>query len=221
MPIPHYGAWIVRGIRYESEREADDPVSPHIHLYFKDHPEGRQERRAAVNVKSRDKDSRLVYWISKNFTHPLTHHLSELDYGFKLIKPNKGPLQGPDYLRTDDLLPGGIEAGSLVPHDVPGPDNDILDKVEPILAAAIKDSARIYLFGSSFGSGIHDIHMNQGSLPQYPNGVYQDGAILVEFQNGHWEAIFLAFASQKTQTDDDSGKPLSGSDSFAEILGAR
>jgi len=96
-----------------------------------------------------------------------------------------------------------------------------LTKVEPILAAAIKDSARIYLFGSSFGSGIHDIHMNQGSLPQYPNGVYQDGAILVEFQNGHWEAIFLAFASQKTQTDDDSGKPLSGSDSFAEILGAR
>lgn len=101
-------------------------------------------------------------------------------------------------------------AGRLVPHGVPGPDNNILDKVEPILAAAIKDQAKIYLFGSLFGSGIHDIHMNQGNLPRYPNGVYQDAAILVEFQDDHWEAIPLAFASQKTKTNAELGEALRG-----------
>jgi uncharacterized protein YukJ len=54
--------------------------------------------------------------------------------------------------------------------------------------------------------------MNQGS-PGFDNGVGQDGAFLLRFPDEHWEAVFLAFASQRIPTDDTSGDPLSGSQS--------
>lgn len=60
--------------------------------------------------------------------------------------------------------------------------------------------------------------MNQGSLPSYSNGIYEDGAILFEFDDGHWEAVFLAFASQRIPTD-DQGEYESNSQSLADILG--
>jgi uncharacterized protein YukJ len=60
--------------------------------------------------------------------------------------------------------------------------------------------------------------MNQGSLPQFENGVYEDGALLFEFEDGHWEAVFLAFASQRIPTD-DNGEAEEGSKDLAGILG--
>jgi uncharacterized protein YukJ len=60
--------------------------------------------------------------------------------------------------------------------------------------------------------------MNQGSLPQFANGIYEDGALLFKFDDGHWEAVFLAFASQKIPTD-DQGEAQPNSKSLADILG--
>lgn len=48
--------------------------------------------------------------------------------------------------------------------------------------------------------------MNQGSAPWFDNGVGQDGGILLDFEDDdHWDGLFIAFASQKVPTDDDTG----------------
>ena len=110
-----------------------------------------------------------------------------------------------------------IQSGKVLPHDIPGRDNDILDKMRPILDDAIDKSATAFIFGASFGSGIHNIHMNQGSLPKYDNGVYSDGAVLFKFDDRHWEAVFLGFASQRLPTD-GRGEPEPDSKTLADIL---
>ncbi|PYH78716.1 hypothetical protein BO82DRAFT_357089 [Aspergillus uvarum CBS 121591] len=223
MTISHYGVWIGQPTRYEAQTDAEDPKSPHIYLYFKDDTSSRKQLEAAINVKSTDTDSRLVYWFDRNFTHTITEQLGSLDQGFHLLTSSvhsqsrrrreaSTSIQGLDFVRTKGLV--DIDAGTVLGADG---DQDILDQVEPILTDAIDQKATIYIFGSSYGSGIHDIHMNQGS-EGYTNGIYEDGALLFRFDDGHWEAIFLAFASQKIPTD-DKGEPESDSQSLATILG--
>ncbi|KAJ6148957.1 hypothetical protein N7471_000156 [Penicillium samsonianum] len=238
MPVPHYGVWACRPTRYNAEGHGVH--TPHIELFFTDDSSSK-ERRAAINVKSNGKDSRLVFWVSRDFSHPITKQLSELDQGFHLVQDSNSDenrnhrhyryshyhsqdpdLEGLDFFRTKDLV--DIKSGQVLWHDIPGPDNDILDKLRPILDDAIDNaesstdnSATTFIFGASFGSGIHNIHMNQGSLPKYDNGVYSDGALLFKFDDGHWEAVFLAFASQKLPTNGE-GEPEPGSKTLAEIL---
>ncbi|WCK54970.1 DUF2278 family protein [Aneurinibacillus sp. Ricciae_BoGa-3] len=58
--------------------------------------------------------------------------------------------------------------------------------------------------------GIHDIHMNQGNTLKEKwienNAVYQDGALFIHYTNeDKWSAIFLRFASQSLNTDDQTG----------------
>jgi uncharacterized protein YukJ len=214
MGIPKYGVWVAHPTHYEAETEKQDPKSPHIYLYFIDGTSTKQYQ-AAINVKSTDKDTRLVFWLNRTFSHQITQSLSDLNGGFNLL--NSERMKGLDYIRTKSLV--DINAGKILPHDIPGPNNDILDSLDPILSTAIAQKARMYVFGSSYGTGIHDVHMNQGSLPQYENGVYEDGGLMFEFEDGHWEAVFLAFASQKIPTD-DNGETEEGSKDLAEILGS-
>ncbi|KAJ5570146.1 uncharacterized protein N7459_009576 [Penicillium hispanicum] len=243
--ISHYGVWACTPTSYEAQTVKQDPKSPHIYLHFTDDSASSKKLEAAINVKSTDKDTRLVFWVTRNFTSTITQTLSDLNEGFHLAQSSsagdsndsshdshgrshshrrhhrhsrreESTLQGLDYLRTKGLL--DIESGQVLPSDVPGPNNDILDKLEPILTDAIDNKATAYIFGSSYGSGIHDIHMNQGSLPSYDNGIYEDGALLFKFDDGHWEAVFLAFASQKIPTD-DQGEAEPNSKSLADILG--
>ncbi|KAF7118892.1 hypothetical protein CNMCM5793_008528 [Aspergillus hiratsukae] len=215
MTIPNYGVWAAQPTHYTAQTEKQDPKSPHIYLYFRDDTSSRQHQ-AAINVKSTDKDTRLVFWLNRDFSHPITQSLSDLDGGFTLLNTDNAPLQGLDFIRTEGLV--DINAGKVLPHDIPGPNNDILDSLDPILSDAISEKARMYIFGSSYGTGIHDVHMNQGSLPRFENGVYEDGALLFEFGDGHWEAVFLAFASQRIPTD-DNGEAVQGSQELAVILG--
>jgi len=220
MTIPHYGVWVATPTSFTAQSREQDSKSPHITLNFKDDPNTNRQLQAAINVKSTDHDTRLVYWFEQDFKHPLTDALANLDLGFHLIQPNDSQVGnlGLDYIRTQpQLIP--LKDGRILQHDIPGPDNDILDEMKPVLQSAINKGATVYLFGSSFGSGIHDIHMNQGSLPRFDNGVGQDGGILFNFpDDGHWEAIFLAFASQRFPTDDNTGKFLSDSKSFAQTI---
>ncbi|GIC84380.1 YukJ family protein [Aspergillus udagawae] len=214
MGIPKYGVWVAHPTHYEAETEKQDPKSPHIYLYFTDGTSTKQYQ-AAINVKSTDKDTRLVFWLDRNFSHPIAQSLSDLNGGVTLL--NSEGMKGLDYIRTKGLA--DINAGKILPHDIPGPNNDILNSLDPILSTAIAQKARMYVFGSSYWTGIHDVHMNQGSLPQYENVVYEDGAVMFEFEDGHWEAVFLAFASQRIPTD-DNGEVEDGSKDLAEILGS-
>ncbi|KAE8334361.1 hypothetical protein BDV24DRAFT_172730 [Aspergillus arachidicola] len=222
MPVPHYGVWVGKPTRYTVDGP-NDPT-PHIQLFFTD--DSSRERRAAINVKSNGAESRLVFWSSDNFTHSITDSLSYLDPGFYLVQDfhhyryrhhhsEQPDIHGVDLYRMKDLL--DFKSALVLPHDIPGRDNDILDKMRPILDNAIDKSATIYIFGSSFGSGIHNVHMNQGSLPRFDNGVYSDGALLFQFNDEHWEAVFLAFASQRLPTD-DQGLAEPGSKTLLKML---
>lgn len=217
MPLKNYGVWVGYPISYEAERAAQDSKSPHIELYYDtDADASKGKDRAAINVKSTTKDSRLVYWFYRDFKHPITSDLETLDVGYHdLPSDEKGGL---DYIRGNLLQ---NDQGTLVESDVPGDNNDIIDYMSPILDNAISSKAKIYLFGSPFKNGIHDIHMNQGNDGSFAkdNGIYQDGGILIEFTDGHWEAVFLAFAVQKIHTDDETGDSVGNVD-WADYLGS-
>lgn len=58
------------------------------------------------------------------------------------------------------------------------------------------------------GTGIHDIHMNQGNSGSFDSAVGSDGAFIIHYpSDGHFEAVFLAFADQAIPTDNQTGKP--------------
>ncbi|KAG0275653.1 hypothetical protein BGZ96_003700 [Linnemannia gamsii] len=214
MPVHSYGVWVGKPISYVADG-TNDP-SPHINLIFKDDLLGSREHKAAINVASDGADSRLVYWRIKPFTHSITSKLETLDYGFHRL-PIDGVVRGLDYTRGTPIL--DIRTGRILPHDLPGENNDILDVVKPVLDSAISQDAKVYIFGSSFGSGIHDVHMNQGNRGRHErdNGIFHDGGLVIRFPDGHWEAIFLAFALQRLWTD-DRGDPYINSQTLAEIL---
>ncbi|KAF9975301.1 hypothetical protein BGZ73_001106 [Actinomortierella ambigua] len=216
MPIHSYGVWVGKPIDFRPRREF---TSPHINLFFKDDLHGTREHRAAINVHSDGADSRLVYWHIDDFTHSITRKLDHLDYGFYRL-PLRNVARGLDFTRGTPIL--SLHTARILPHDLPGDDNDILDVVEPVLDSAIDQDAKVYIFGSSFGSGIHDVHMNQGNKGQHEqdNGIFQDGGLLMRFPDKHWEAIFLAFALQRLPTD-DWGYPYTNSRTLAEIIEPR
>ncbi|KAL5338381.1 hypothetical protein BJX70DRAFT_366919 [Aspergillus crustosus] len=229
MPVNQYGIWKGRAVRYTVEHHEDDPRSPHLSLYFHDHEDGEPEHdpsfrrpdkqipglcRAAINVKSGDsRDSRLVYWVNHQIDlNPLIDKLARLEMGFHPMDKREPKEFGLDYIRNSLF---NTTNGRLLPHDIPGQFNDIIDVLEPNIKQAVEENAEVYMFGSRFttGNGIHNIHMNQGNSRQYreDDGVYQDGSLIFHFKaSGEWLGVFLAFASQAVHTDDRTGHAISG-----------
>ncbi|MBV7262505.1 DUF2278 family protein [Photobacterium sp. WH24] len=218
MPIHPYGVWCANAVRVTAETAQDDPDSPHIHLFYED---GRgEEYRASINVKSKGSLSELAYYRFDNFQHPILTEISELGMGWHELdkKPGGGAL---DYIRGNLL---NFEDGILLPHDIPGVGNDLLDLIMPILRTASSKKSKIYLFGEPYSDmkGIHDVHMNQGSAGRFAqyNGVWQDGGVIIEdADTGRHIALFLAFGSQAIHTDETTGHALPNSQVVAEILG--
>lgn len=215
-----YGVWVANPVSYNAQTPKEDPKSPHITLKFNDGSDGGE---AEINVKSTDKDTRLVYWVNRQFSHPITDSLATLDLGLQTLSSANTSDLSLDFQRTQPALLD-IGQGQVLESYESGPNNDILDKLEPILDQAIQEKATIYLYGQSYhdsdgASGIHDIHMNQGNMKGYSNAIFNDGSFFVNFNDGHWEAVFLAFASQSLPTD-GSGDPTEGSETFEQRLGS-
>jgi uncharacterized protein YukJ len=222
MPIENYGVWVAKPVRVSAERAEDDPESPHIHLFYDDGTGGNfgGARRASINVKSLSSISELVYWVVRDFTHPIVDEIRDLNQGFHELESRPGGA-AMDYIRGNLM---DFSRGRILPHDVHGGQNDIIDFVMPDLQMAIEREATIYLFGEPYGDrqGIHDVHMNQGSAARFArfNGVWQDGGIVIHFEEDErFDAIFLAFASQAVHTDETTGHALPGSQNFAQLLG--
>ncbi|KAK3936967.1 hypothetical protein QBC46DRAFT_320532 [Diplogelasinospora grovesii] len=222
MPIPRYGVWKGTPTEWDGTAKPD-----HGHLTFTDNSGASLD--AAVNVMSQSADSRLVYWLLRDFdqTHPLARRLSQLDPGFHAQPSHSPEGLGLDFLRGNFL---DVNQGILLSHNAPAQKSDILEYLDPILSRAVDTKTDIYLFGQKYSNnggsgsgsgqdGIHDIHMNQGNSGRWArdNGIYQDGGIIMGpfADDGHWEGIFLAFAVQTYQTD-DRGQPIG--DTFAVLL---
>ena len=214
MSLKQYGVLVGRVV---DDRREDDPTSPHFQVRVN---ATGVDYRIAVNVKSQTSPSELLFLVDEDFHHVVTDRLLPLGEGFTSV-PNRPGGLALDFIRANlfdrlDMRP--------LPPDVPGPDNDLADRLAHFIdRAKAEPDARIFAFGERWGpepkipdktfkfkpgNGVHDIHMNQGNVGSFvkDDGVWQDGALILHFPgNGQWVGIFLAFQSQAWHTDDQTG----------------
>ncbi|SFU73774.1 DUF2278 family protein [Nitrosospira multiformis] len=217
MPLNNYGVLKGRAIG----RRLGSGSSPHYQIHLVD--EAGTHYRIAINVRSQLAPSELMYYIKPYFVHPLTSTVEALPSGFSRLAPNSGS-GALDLIRGNLLQPGMM---TPLPPDLPGPDNDLNEKLDQIVQRAMADEeALVYAFGERWGpesnkadkyfgflpgNGIHDIHMNQGNVGSFikDDGVWQDGGALFHFPlQRQWTAVFLKFQSQSWHTDDRTGHTL-------------
>ena len=217
MQLKHYG--VLKGSVVDARRE-EDADTPHYQVHV--NADGTSYR-IAVNVKSQMSPSELLFLVDDRFQHPLTAGLPGLPHGFTELQREPGSL-ALDFIRGN--LFDRLRLRPLPPN-LPGPDNDLSDRVEHYVArASQEDDSEVYAFGERWGpeedkpdkifgflpgNGIHDIHMNQGNDPHFAHddGVWQDGALAFRFPStDQWVALFLAFQSQAWHTDDNTGHAI-------------
>ncbi len=235
MAIPNYG--VLKGKAIGSL--AGMGASPHYQVHLVD---DTTDYRIAINVRSRTAPSELLYLLDEHFSHPLLEELVKQPFGFTRLGRNPGGL-ALDYIRGNLL---DRQRMRPLAHSIPGPDNDLNEKIDTHIRRAIGDErAVVYAFGARWGpepqrkdryfgflpgNGIHDIHMNQGSSGRFAgdNGVWQDGAVLIHFpairgEDGNevwpdqWVALFLAFQSQCWHTDDETGQCIETAETRAAV----
>jgi uncharacterized protein YukJ len=222
MPLKSYGVLKGRPI----DRRLGTGQNPHYQIHVID---ANTDYRVAVNVMSKLAPSELEYLIESRFQHPFLEPLGALPSGWHPLERRPG---GPalDFIRTNLFDPRKLVP---LPFNVPGPDNDLNEKLDHYVQRALADErADIYAFGERWGpetgtkdkifgfapgNGVHDIHMNQSNVGSFvqDDGVYQDGALLLHFPGqNQWVGIFLKFQSQTWHTDDRTGHqtrpPVSG-----------
>lgn len=139
MPIDNYGVWVAKPVRVSAERAEQDPRSPHIDLYYKNQEDDSEEFRASINVKSLSEISELVFWLLPNFQHPIVNNLRDLNRGFQQIPSHAGGI-ALDYIRGNLMH---FREGRILPHDLPGSRNDIIDYIMPELQSAIDVAFKI------------------------------------------------------------------------------
>jgi uncharacterized protein YukJ len=228
MPLMNYG--VFKGSVLD--RKAAKGRNPHYEIHGLDDD---THFRVSVNVRSKLHPSELLYFVEQDFRHPITSRLPALSLGFTRVRTRPGGI-ALDYIRGNLFNPVDMKA---LPHEVPGPCNDLNDLLDHTIQRAIEHpGALIYAFGHRWGplyrrkdkvfgftprNGIHDIHMNQGSHPifQARDGVWQDGGLLIEFPRprrarDRWVAMFLAFQSQAWQTDDRTGRAITAEEDAAK-----
>ena len=204
--------------------------SPHYQIHIVDN---ETDYRIAINVKSKLEPSALMYLVSDDYDHSMIEDIRDLPLGFHSLDNNPGG-GSIDYIRGNHFDRNKMKA---LPHDIPGPDNDLNEKIHAYVQRAIDDEeALVYAFGERWGpesnkkdkyfgflpaNGVHDIHMNQGNSARWrrDDGVWQDGGLIIHFPRiedtdnrevwpEQWVALFLAFQSQCWHTDDVNGHCL-------------
>lgn len=228
MPLKSYG--VLKGRAINSRIGLGS--SPHYQVHIVD---DTTDYRIAINVKSKLSPSELLYLVADDFQHPMLDQLSDVPNGFTNLDNTPGG-SALDYIRGNLFDPKQMKP---LPHNIPGPDNDLNEKIDAYIQRAIADEdAEIYAFGERWGpeqskkdkhfgflpgNGIHDIHMNQGNVSNFvhDDGVWQDGGLLIHYpqindENGierwpeQWVAVFLAFQSQSWHTNDETGHKETG-----------
>jgi uncharacterized protein YukJ len=178
---------------------------------------------SAINVGTNDSDDLLRYKLVYDYHNPLIDELKQAAPGFKDLTRTQD-LPALDFLRSDIL----DETGDWRDSDV----MDGSELVEPVASLlrlfqkARAQNADVYIFGRTYvtgGSGVHDVHMNQGSTGSFVNNgvddhndhndIWQDGAVLVDLGQPEWAGYFTAFTQQLVPTD-DLGNPKKGGHSI-------
>jgi uncharacterized protein YukJ len=213
MPLKRYGVLKSQPI---ASMVAKD--SAHLEIHTVDE---QKHYRIAVNVKSQTAPSELLYIIFENFKHPITQKLEVLSEGFTELENKPGGV-ALDFIRGNLF---DYHQMKKAKH-ITGSDNELSETIEKYIDKAIRTKNSLtYAFGQAWGpenkrdsyfgfkpgTGIYDIHMNQGNSGKWmdDNGVWQDGGMFIHFPSeDKWVAIFLSFQSQTFHTDDITGNPL-------------
>jgi uncharacterized protein YukJ len=217
MPLAKYGVLVGKALAARRENSDD---TPHYQVQL---GANGTSYRIATNVKSSVAPSELLYLIKENFGHPILARLADLQEGFATLASQPGGM-------ALDFIRGNLFDRSemrLLPHNVPGPDNDLSDRIEHYINRAINEpGALVFAFGQRWGpeqgqrdkvfgfqpgNGIHDIHMNQGNVAAYrhDDGVWQDGGLILRLPaSNQWVGVFLGFQSQAWHTDDATGHAI-------------
>src|SRR4029453_15262434 len=150
--------------------------------------------RIAVNVQSSLKPPDLLFQTPPALPPSLEKQLTGFPPGFKKLTSKPGGI-------AQDFVRGGIiktDKFKVVPGDTPGADNDLKDKLEDAVVAAVDQAgAVIYALGAKWGpetkknkyfklppgNWIYDIHMNQGNDKSHAgdDGIYHDGCLIFQF----------------------------------------
>ena len=217
MPLQRYGVLAGRATDFRPEVRG---ATPHFQLRI---DAGRAPFRVSINVRSGASEvgaADLLHLLDDDFRHPVLDGLPDLEDGFAPLPARPGGL-ALDYVRGGLLDPGRMRR---LPADRVGPANDLTDALATIARRAVGDErVRFFAFGQRWGpepgladdvfgfepgNGIHDLHMNQGSVDHHAedNGPWQDGALLIHFAaDDRWLALFLAFQTQVWETDGRTG----------------
>lgn len=217
MPLKMYGVLKGRPI----DRRFGSGGNPHYQIHVVDET---TDYRVAINVASQLAPSEVEYLIDSHFQHPFLAQIEAFAAGWHPLAPRKRDEPALDFIRTNLFDPGKMVP---LPLNVPGPDNDLNEKVDLYVQRALTDEdATVYAFGERWGpeprikdkifgfdpgNGVHDIHMNQGNVGRFvqDDGVYQDGALMLHFPGqNQWVGIFLKFQSQTWHTDDTTGHQI-------------
>lgn len=212
MPIDKYG--VLKGRAKDTKNGQGN--SPHFQVKVSNH----DRFRIAVNVKSQESPSDVLYYIDEDFDHPILKDLQALPWGFQKLNSKPGGV-ALDFIRGNLFDTSKMKP---LPYNMPGPDNDLNELLHKYVERSMAmESSAVYAFGQRWGpednkrdqyfdflpgNGIHDIHMNQGNSQKWAkdNGPWQDGGLIFHFPDeDRWVAVFLAFQSQCFHTDDATG----------------
>ena len=132
MPIQHYGVLKGRPI----SRRLGSGSSPHYQIQVVD--QDGTNYRVAVNVLSQQAPSEVMYYVKQFFVHPITAIVEQLSSGFHELPstPESGAL---DFIRGNLLQPGLM---TPLPIDLPGPDNDLNEKLDQVVQRAMESDHR-------------------------------------------------------------------------------
>jgi len=218
MPIKNYG--VLKGKIAERKRATAE--SEHFQILLN---RGNDPHRIAINTKSSEEPSQVLYFATNDFRHEITDALirANLEPGFTDLDSVQGGI-ALDFIRRNLL---DVEQMVPLPSHTPAANDDLNDQLDFFVQQAMNDdTAVLYAFGQHWvdtnkpdryfaeinpSKGIHDIHMNQGNPKgKYykDNGIWQDGCLLFHFPSkNRWAAVFTAFQSQSFSTD-ENGNPI-------------
>ena len=217
MSLKHYGVLKASPV----DRRLGTGENSHYQILVVD---DNDRYRLAVNVKSKQAPSELMYLIVE--TLPASHHRAPGSLGAGMACPGPSKPAGGvalDYIRANPFL---FDDMTPLPFAIPGPDNDLNEKIDCIVQRAMaaedswlyafgepwSDNKRDKIFGFSPGRGVHDIHMNQGNGRAASSMMTGSGKMsgwMSWFPSQQqWVAIFLRFQSQAIHTDDRTGHAI-------------
>ncbi|MGH9225257.1 MAG: DUF2278 family protein [Acidimicrobiales bacterium] len=221
MPLDRYGVLV--GTLTAHFRDTPDDQGRWFHVNLRVRAEGA-DYRAAVDVDSHQSAVGVEWKVVDGLTASDLGPVSDLDEGYHdlTMTSTSGAV---DYTRSRWMqsrpgcvfvaMPDPVLAflsrlfGPRVPPWSQGSNLDAAQAFEPLLAG----SPKVLIFGEPFttGLGMHNVHQNQGdpagSQWWAENGIWQDGATLLQRPTGRWSAFVSKFTSQSYRTD-GQGHPV-------------